>query len=156
MTRVRVEGLERLVRTIERAHNDMPRTISAATLAIGEQIRGTIAVYPPPPRYPLRWVSKQQRAAYFATRRGLGAYRRVTDPLSQQLGKSWATQRHGRVGAVVGTRATYAPYVQSAKRQQPFHADTGWITDEQAVKRVRDSGVVSRIVTDAIHKLLAG
>jgi len=154
MTNVRVEGLERLVRVIGRACTDLPRAIGAATFAIGEQIRGTIAVYPPMPKYPLRWASKRQRAAYFATRRGLGPYVRVSDPHSQQLGKSWATARHGSISAVVGTRATYAPYVQSAQQQQPFHADTGWVTDEQAVKRVSESGVIDDIFRDVLHAAL--
>ncbi len=155
---VRVDGVEKLDRVIARVHSGMARAIGAATFAIGQQIQRTIAVYPPRPRYPLRWASAQQRKAYVEMRRArkLGPYRRMTDPFSQHLGKKWTVERLGRMGAMVGTTVTYAPYVQSAQRQQPFHADTGWITDEEAVQRVSESGVVGQIVGDALRTLIAG
>lgn len=150
----RVEGLDRLQRIL--GINWRP-VIQAITWAIGELIRNKIAVYPPSPRHPIHWTSAKQRRAYFAMRRARGlpiAYTRQFDPLSQRLGPSWTVSRYSDLSAKVGTRTTYAPYVQDAERQQPMHRDTGWVTDKQAVEAVRQSGDVRSVAVAAVRKAL--
>jgi len=152
---VRIEGLDALrAALLALADEDLYKS---AMWAIGEEIRSEVARYPGPPKYPLRWASRKQRFYVLRVlRKNLGPYVRRYDPMSQNLGQSWAVAEHGRTGVVVGTRATYAPYVQSAEHQQPFHADTGWVTDEQAVRRVMDDGVVGDILRDTLKRALGG
>jgi hypothetical protein len=138
---------------------DIKPAIRSGSLAIGQEVRAELARYPGGVAAPVAWVSARQRRAYFAMRRkaGLGPrYVRNSDPMSQRLGPSWTVEPKGDMGAVVGTRATYAPWVQSKARQQPMHRATGWSTDEQAVNRVVASGRVNSIMAAAIGHALGG
>lgn len=129
------------------------RAIVGIRLGVAQKVRAAIAVYPPPPKYPLRWASRKQRFWFKkAVEEGRiqVPYVRQFAPTSQRLGPSWVVAEDGRV---VGTRVTYAPYVQSAERQQPFHADTGWKTDKQAVEEVASSGDIPRIAEDVLTKV---
>ena len=150
--KLEVEGLDRVAAALTALAN--PEVYRAAMRVIGEQVRARIARYPGPPKYPLRWASRKQ-AFYvrWVLRKNLGPYVRRFDPMSQNLGQSWTVAQEG-ARTVVGTRTTYAPYVQSATQQQPFHADTGWVTDEQAVREVKESGVVREILVDALKNAL--
>jgi len=157
---VEIQNLDRVIDALSRISDaGAVQVMRRITFAIGEEVRNVIAVYPPKPRYPLRWASQKQR--FYVLRvlqKNAGPYLRGAGfeggaKTSQQLGQSWATVNSG-TGAIVGTRATYAPYVQSAQQQQPFHADTGWVTDEQAVKRVSESGVIDDIFRDVLHAAL--
>jgi len=152
---MRIEGLERVQRMIRRLSSaEFDRVLQKAALAIGEHIRAEIANYPGSPRYPLRWASDKQRRYVMALVRRFGPYRRRFSAMSQNLGQSWAVRPMASTAAVVGTRVTYAPYVQSATHQQPFHADTGWVTDREAVARVKRSGVIHRIMRAAIRTFI--
>lgn len=152
--KVRIEGLKRLERGLD--------ALQSATLhqrlrvAVGELVRAAIAQYPGPPKYPLRWASAKQRLWFLrAVRDGRVEvpYRRQFSPGSQRLGPSWAVATQGRE-VFVGTRATYAPYVQSSERQQPFHADTGWKTDEQAAREVSESRGIAGVARALLKELL--
>jgi hypothetical protein len=100
-------------------------------------------------RYPIQWASEKQRRWYFAHRAGDLPYVRNSDADSQRLGPSWAVEAQP-FGVIVGTRATYAPYVQSAENQQPMHEATGWKTDEKAAEELIAGGAVPRIIETAI------
>lgn len=155
---VGVEGLDRVLRALERlSGRDFQRYLQAGLRGVGEEIRDKLAVYPLPPKYPLRWASEKQ--AFYVKRilrKSLGPYIRRFDPMSQNLGQSWAVEVESPLRVIVGTTVTYAPYVQSAEYQQPFHADTGWVTDEQAVQKVRESGVIDEMISVAIERALRG
>jgi len=146
-----IVGLDKLVKKYGKGAKPIIRDV---TRGIGEELVKALAHYPGPVVYPVQWVSPAQRAAYFAKRRkhGLGPYVRNSDPFSERLGPSWATEERGEVNTVVGTRVSYAPWVQSAKEQQPMHRATGWVTDEQAIEEVRASGAAERILDDALGK----
>ena len=58
----------------------------------------------------------------------------------------------GDLGALVRTRVSYAPWVQSDEFQQPMHAATGWTTDKQATDDVQHSGAVEKVVEDLVRK----
>jgi len=124
--------------------------IRAAALAVGEQIRGRIAVYPAQraPTNPNHWYERGYGSKW---RRKDGSVKgRAT---SEQLGQKWTVAARGD-GAVVGNPASYAPFVQSEDEQAAAHAATGWVTDEQAVEAVMESGVVEQIVVDAVVKAM--
>lgn len=150
---VKVEGLDGLIRKLD----EMARKQFWFRLrfAGAELLRNEIADYPPPPKYPIRWASEKQKRWFFAAaKRGEieVPYRRQFSSTSQRLGPSWtATQEGDEVFA--GTRVSYAPYVQSKERQQPFHRDTGWITDEQAVERVAESGELAAAARELLDAL---
>lgn len=144
-----IVGLERLVAKYGKGAKPIIRDV---TRGVGEELVKALAEYPGPVQYPVQWVSPAQRAAYFAKRKGLGPYVRNSDPFSERLGPSWATEERGEVNTVVGTRVSYAPWVQDAKRQQPMHKATGWVTDEEAIEQVQRSGAAERILSDALGK----
>lgn len=169
---IKVEGLDDALRGLDPAH--AARAVLGIRLGVAEEVRHVISTYPPPPKYPLRWASQKQRWWFkCAVREGRiqVPYARQFALTSQRLGPAW-TVANGVVGTqatapdaawtvanegrIVGTRVTYAPYVQSAAHQQPFHADTGWKTDEQTVQEVKQSGAIQRIVKDVLHKVFAG
>lgn len=130
---IEIHGLDALRRKlgVERVNE----LVSTLTQGVAEDIRDRMARYPGEVSYPISWSSSRQRRAYFAMRTSRGlpvVYTRNSDPMSQRLGPSWVSEKRG-IDALVGTRVTYAPWVQSADRQQPMHRATGWITDEQAI-----------------------
>ena len=148
------DGIEGAQRLLSRSFTPVMQTI---TLAVGELVSDEIATYPGPVVRPIEWASAKQRAFYFAKRREAEldpGYTRISDPMSQRLKESWTTDQLGAHDAVVTNRTTYAYWVQSAKGQQPFHKNTGWITDEAAVQNVEASGDVGRVAGDAIARWL--
>ena len=149
-----IDGIEGATRLLSRSFAPVMQTI---TLAVGELVRDEIATYPGPVFRPIEWASEKQRRFYFAMRRkeNLGMeYDRLSDPMSQRLKESWTTDQLGAHDAVVTSRATYAYWVQSAEGQQPFHKNTGWITDEQAVLNVENSGDIDRTIGDVMQRWL--
>lgn len=144
---VKIEGLNRIQ---QRLGVPLKVVLQPAFLAAGHHLRSLIAQYPGPVKYPIRWKSAKQKRWYFANRRGALPYVRQTDPDSQRLGPSWAVSQDG-LRVVVGTRVTYAPFVQDADRQQPFHHDTGWVTDREAVEKLIADEVIEKACRKAIR-----
>ena len=131
--------------------------ISAFTFAIGELIRNVIAKAPGRSHSPVIWASEKQRRWYFATRRERGLpfkYTRESDSMSQRMVASWATEHRGSMDAVLGTKATYAGYVQSDAKQTAQHKATGWITDKMAIAKVKASGKIKQMWKDFVENLL--
>ena len=153
-----IEGLERIKKILGQ---DWKRVVQTISVAVGELVRNVLAVYPQKSGGVV-WASERQRRWWWASRREAGlppGYTRQSDPWSQRLGPSWTVRKQGDDSAVVGTRVTYAPYVQADAaaggiRQQPMHHYTGWVTDKQAVDTVKASGDVDRIMHDAIEHAL--
>lgn len=149
-----IDGIEGAERLLSRSFTPVMQTI---TLAVGELVRDEIGTYPGPVSKPIEWASARQRAFYFAKRSEAGldpGYTRISDPMSQRLKESWTSDQIGAHDAVVASRTTYAYWVQSAEGQQPFHRNTGWITDEEAVLNVEASGDIDRVAGDAIARWL--
>jgi len=144
---VEVTGLDELQKTLG---TDLRRAIRAASMAIGEAIRGYLAVYPAQraSANPNHWYERGYGSKWRRKDGSVGA--RAT---SEQLGPSWGVETKDD-GAVVGTRVSYAPYVQSEEEQTGWHQGTGWITEAQAVQKVEQSGVIQEIVADAVVKEL--
>ena len=133
------------------------RALDATLEGCANVVLANIAKYPGPVRYPIQWASERQRRYYFWMRRKAGLslqYVRGSDAMSQRLGASWAVTRSGQLAWTVGTRATYARFVQSAANQQPFHSNTGWKTDQQAATEFVQSGKVVQIAGMAIKSEL--
>jgi hypothetical protein len=154
---MRIEGLDRLMKALDRfaTARAVADTIKPALTATGEVIRSYLVRYPGKPSYPLRWASQRQRFyVLYVLRKNLGPYKRTTDPMSQRLQASWAVEYNRPWRVIVGTRVTYAPYVQGRDKQQPYHADTGWITDEVAMQRTIDSGVLQDNMISVVRKAL--
>lgn len=132
------------------------KALDATVLGAAESLRSRIAVYPGPAHKPVLWASAKARRYYFAMRREKGLpleYTRQSDAMSQRLGPSWATRRAGQAVYIVGTRVTYAKWVQQESNQQRQHQATGWKTDEQAVEDLESSGDIDRIGAQAVAHL---
>jgi len=146
MIAIRVSGLSR-VRAALGA--DYGPTLQAACSAIAKQIEGELVVPPGPVKHPIQWTSPRQRRWWYASRGDRGPYKRG-EAGGQDLLHSWAVKRRGATGAVLGSKATYAAFVHGSKLQQPMHHNTGWTTDEQAIRKVIDSGAAKGLVVDAV------
>lgn len=143
------------LRDIARKYNvNLAPALSAATFAIGEQIKHVISQKPGPAHSPVIWESQKEKIEYFTMRRKRGLplkYTRLSDPMSQHLETSWTVAHRGETDAVVSPGGvTYAKKVQSAQFQTKQHKATGWVTDETAIQRVKQSGVIPKILRDAI------
>ena len=163
---VTIRGLEQLCAKLGKGADPI---IKALTRGIAEDLRARIAKYPGKVKYPIEWASPAQRRAYFAKRRaprfeseadygdsekakGLPLkYTRGSDSWSEKLGPSWATENRG-LDAVVGTRVSYAPWVQSAERQQPMHKNTGWVTDEEVIRAAIDENVPEKTLEEVLRE----
>lgn len=145
-----IRGRRELLRKLEYFRPDV---LPNVTRAIAEALKGYLAKYPGPVAKPIKWASMRQMIWYTNARKaaGLGPYRRNSDPWSQRLGPSWATANRG-IDAVVGTRVTYAPWVQSDKQQQPMHKATGWVTDKQAIEKAQQERIADRIWGQVVEK----
>lgn len=144
------EGVEEITKALG---VDLKPVLRDITFAAGELVRSEIAVYPGPAHKPIIWASERQRRFYFAMRREAGlspGYTRNSDAMSQRLGASWTIQHHGATDALLDNKTSYGPWVQNDLYQTAQHKATGWITDEQAVKRVERSGDVEHVAEKII------
>jgi hypothetical protein len=150
-----ITGLDKLQRKLSPAK--FQQAVKAITLGVAEVLKGKLSKYPGPVKKPIQWASNKQRAWYLATRRkaGLGPYTRNSDPWSQRIGPSWATENRG-IDAFVGTRVTYAKWVQSEEFQQPMHRNTGWITDKGAVQQAESENVPERVAERVLRSWING
>jgi hypothetical protein len=151
---IRVEGLDELKRKLGA---NWTQPIQAGAIAIGEELRTVVATYPGAAHHPVIWASDKQRRWWFAARREANLpfhYTRNSDAWSQRLGPSWTVRPEGLTSAVVGTKATYAPFAQSDKQQTAQHKETGWVTDKQAVAEVERGGKALRIMRDIVQRWL--
>jgi len=149
---VTIEGLAPLVAKLGEGAAPV---IGPITRAIGELVRKKLAREPKRNTGPVKWASAKQRTWYHAARGKAGLplrYTRNSDPWSQRIGPSWAVERYGDMDALVGTRVTYAKWVQSQEFQQPMHKATGWVTEVEAGETVMRGGAVERIVNDAVKQ----
>ena len=126
------------------------------TYFVAVAIKGVIKPYPGPAHSPVIWPSEKARRYYFAMRREAGLsmkYKRGNDPMSQRVQQSWVVHS-GNEDAVLGNRATYAPYVASEQYQTEQNAATGFITDAQAAEKVISSGVMDKIINANIKAMM--
>jgi hypothetical protein len=132
------------------------KALDATVRSAAESLRKLIAVEPGPSHSPVLWRHPGERLAYLAMRRKAGLpakYTRNSDPQSQRISDSWAVRKEGTAFYIVGTKATYAAQVQSAKNQHPQHKATGWKTDVQAVDELNKSGDIERAGKQALAKI---
>lgn len=142
-------NLDKLQRAIGQLHGPLLQKFKhRATYYVAIALKGPLKRRPAGVHSPVIWASEKQRRWYYAMRREAGLplkYTRGSDPMSQRIGGSWAIRRQPE-SAILGNRATYAPYVQSSEYQTAQHEATGWTTDEQAAEKIVDDGTVKRIV----------
>jgi hypothetical protein len=143
---IRIEGLDRALALL---NPQIEPALQAATKAIALEVQNVIAPYPPATA-----ANDSGQARWYE--RGFGSRWRRKDgsiggsKTSEMLNRSWAIRAVGRWGASVGSRASYAPFVHSKDRQARALQRIGWKTDEAAISQVLASGVVRRIVSQAL------
>lgn len=150
---IEFNGLDEVLNGLrEFAGPGLRRSIRAAALAIGHQVIDLISPYPtqPNPANPNRWYQRGFGSRWRRKDGSLGGRRS-----SEQLGQSWAVKADSE-GAVVGTKVSYAPWVQEAEHQARIHRETGWKTDVLVVQEITDSGVVEDIVLSAVAAAVGG
>lgn len=102
-----------------------------------------VAVEPGPVHYPIRWKSRKQQRAYFATDGfGQGIPYRRTGGLVQAWDAKFVLDAEGGAFVIENT-SPIADYVIGGD-QMPYHADTGWIRADQVI----DNEVVPLILND--------
>jgi phage gpG-like protein len=160
---LKIKNLDKLMMALRLMPAELTTGTKAMFKGIAEHLRGKIAVYPsdtqanrPPGVNGYSWYERG-----FGTRTVTGrAY-----PTSENLGKSWTTQVRGfgdNMTAFVGTRASYAPYVQDAERQAQKLGDYGWGTVQEALRAseqwIKDFGenCINRIIGGALGSAAGG
>lgn len=124
--------------------------------ALALYLKGKVSQYPPRQSltrqqvYGQTWKSVKQRRWFFAAlRRGAIdiPYRRGQSAQSENLGQSW-TISVSKNQARIGTRVSYAPWVQSRAKQTKFMRAMGW----QTVEDVKDTE--SETIANEAERLL--
>ncbi len=147
---VQIMGAAELKKALD---GDLRKAISKITLGAAEQVKGFIAPYAPASEANMpnhRWYERG-----FGPRWRLKGGRIGGRKTSEILEDSWEVERKG-FNAEVGSRASYAPVVHSAREQAGFHADRGWVTDEQAVDKLINTGALDMITKQAVDSVLGG
>ncbi|HEX6293429.1 MAG TPA: hypothetical protein VFZ66_29880 [Herpetosiphonaceae bacterium] len=124
-------------------------------VAVAEEVRNEVTPYPLAARKPQPFTSAKQRRFFFAAlKKGqiTVPYRRGSDPRSETLGRKWIIQP-GAGGATLTNTASYSDLVQNKKKQAPYHKGV-WTTDEDAARKVEQSGVAAKIAEDVITRRL--
>jgi hypothetical protein len=125
------------------------RALDRALLASGKEVLKIAAKEPGPSVQPVEWKSEKQRRFYFAMRREWGLPPKYTR--SSRLRTSWVARRNDATSLIVAPTARYAMFVQG-NWQQPFHRNTGWITDRQIKTEFIDSGKLTQILNDSVRQ----
>ena len=141
---VRIEGLDRVIRKLDKLEANLFKPMTKATAHIQEKM----ADYPPASGKPQPFKTDRQRRYFFwALREGL-----ITIPYRRTgtLGRKWThrVERGGRRG-VVGNNTAYGPLVQSGDQQAGYHRGT-WQTDQEVADR--EAGQVRQFFVDEIRK----
>jgi hypothetical protein len=159
--RVEIHGIDRLLAKLDALQ--VAKVVKPHLTAAALDVMNWVSDYPPSteanvPNALGRWYE-----------RGRGAMRRrkdgsvVVDRASQLLGRSMTEQvggswynrtTNGGLGALVGTKATYARYVIDRDVQASFHARRGWRT-VQAWIEGRGKDVV-RNIERRIQQIIGG
>ena len=130
----------------------------ALEIALGEgakHIRNEARRYPPQSHKPMQWKSAKQRRWFFANLREGNIevpYRRGQSPGSEKLGSSWnirTENRGGNIKAIIGTPASYAPYVMDERRQAAYHKGN-WKTIQSIAKD--QANTVKRFVEQSLER----
>lgn len=147
---VKIQGDKQLMRALD---GDLRKATRRAAVGIAREVIREVAEYPPlssanaPGKrwyqrgYGPRWTRKDGTVGGAKT--------------SEMLNRSWGVKRLP-MGVLIGSRASYAPVVHHHKEQVSFHRRRGWVTDKQAVERVRKSGKMERIMNRVIKRILKG
>lgn len=162
---VRVTGIKELQKALD---GDFRKVMRTATLSIAREVHQVVHAYPsmsqantPGQRrwYQRGWGPKWQSNPARRPKQLRGRIPVTYGPdwagynISEDLEHSWTVRNKG-VGAIVGSRATYAPAVHHYKEQMRKHGQRGWVTDKEAVRRVVASGAVDRIMRWAVKRKL--
>ena len=153
VAQIRIEGLDKLQAAITQIPNEVQSGLRAAMKGSTELVRSGVATYPPeteanrPPGINGRWYVRG-----FGTRTVTGQEYAT----SEVLGRSWGTDIQGfgaSIKGIVGTRASYAPWVQDEEQQAPFHRRRGWPTVEGVLEEKGPK--IQRLFEQIIAKILA-
>lgn len=156
---IRIVGLTQVQRKLGQ---DFAPTIRAATQAIALEVQGEIAPYPPAtiansPSNPAgRWYERGYGPKWIR-KDGTICGRKTSQMMNRGAGivngagdKGWYIKSRGRIGWLIGNRATYSGRLHSDELQARWAAARGWVTDKMAIQHVIASGAAKRIIVQAI------
>ena len=149
MITVTTEGLEETIAALEKI---VPEALAQVIgVAVGEEARNIISVYPSASRKSQPFKSAQSRRFFFAAlKRGEieVPYRRGGKG-SQGLGRRWVVNPTSS-GAEVTNSASYAALVQSKQEQAAYHRGN-WQTDQDVATQMGSGGKVAEIAEDVVQ-----
>ena len=143
---IEITGLREVEGALARLNN-IGTICGPALVAGAAELQTWVKEYPPKteanrPRTHGGWYERG-RGSMYANK--AGAVRVVKS--SQMLNRSWS-MRHtftpDSAEVVIGTRATYAPFVHDESRQARFHKARGWRTVQEGILKFQDN-IVRRI-----------
>lgn len=151
----KIEGLEALAKKLKSVED--LKFLKAVMRLAGETIKKHIAKYPsatsanaPGSTPGYRWYQRGEGGHYIRIRDGGESVYRT----SQTLGRSWTTAvKDNGLTVEVGTKVTYAPFVQDRERQTSWAKTYGWTTAQDVLEE--DGEKITKQVRDAIEKKLA-
>ena len=133
---VPLDILDAIQDTAVSAPGKMRTAYRRAVKRLRTSILRSLKVEPKKPTYPLRWKSKKQRAAYFATNGfGHGIPYQRTGKLLNSYDVQLLEDPNGAILRVVNSDPK-AEFV-IGDFAQPFHLDTGWVQMAEVISDAR-------------------
>ncbi|KPL80229.1 hypothetical protein [Herpetosiphon geysericola] len=130
--------------------SDITPAFQAIGLGVTEAIRNEISPYPAQPAKPVdHWYERGYGQRWKRKDGSIGGRK-----TSQTLGRRWMIASRGRMVMVLMNTSTYSPFVHRAEDQTAAHANTGWVTDTEAISRVVDSPLIDGLVGTALGTIL--
>jgi len=145
-----LKGLDKLYRKLDWAAAD--RAVAGILKASASDVKAYIATYPPQSEanspHGRTWYERGYGPRWYLKDGSMGGSR-----TSQTLGRRWTIDANAS-RAIIGNNATYAPYVQSAEQQAPYHKARGWRTDEETLEKLKPSIIekVRRAIEDILGR----
>lgn len=140
------QDLQQIQRNLKTIAKSFHRSMRGKVFA-GRVVRA-LQTKPGPPRYPIRWTSKRQRRAFFATNGfGRGIPTRRTGAIAAGWKAEFIATEDGGILAISNPREE-AKFVQGPQPfGQGFHRDTGWaqIDDYEEMFYADSQGVATQV-----------
>jgi len=147
--KIKVEGLDEVIRNLDRIGPDLPPYMRGAGQETSRDLLSVRGLQ----NYPPATEANQPPPPYYIRGRGMQTSASRNDGRSQRLGTRWETRQSGQLGTEIRNPVTYAQYVHGENQARAMGAK-GWrILYDVALERVdRMTEIYNRWVDKLLRK----
>ena len=145
--RIRVEGLDVVVKNLDKIGSDLPRYIMGA----GKETADNVLAVQGLRRYPPMTQANQPPPPYYIRGRGMQVSSSRNTGKSERLGTRWDVKQFGRLGIEISNPVSYAEWVHG-ERQARAMRRIGWKKLSEVAKE--KAKTIEAIYNKWVNKLL--